>query len=84
MPRDGDLDMRLERLRLRRSVIIAGRVLGWDFCHVVSFAEALTSVPWERCGNAELLMVLDEYRAIMDAIDARMSRGAARPREGAS
>lgn len=77
------LDVDSEVVRLRRGAIIAGRILGWDTGHVVAFTEALTYRPWRRCGCAELGMVVAEFRALMDAIDARRARAAHRHGGGA-
>jgi hypothetical protein len=52
--------------------------LGWSPEAVIAFTEALTGRPWRECGQAELDLVLQEYRGLVEAIQAKAARRAAR------
>ena len=64
---DGPLD-------LREAVLTYGSRLGWPTAQIVTFTETLTSTPWQVCDEPQFLAVLDEYLAILDAIQARQQR----------
>jgi len=67
-----------ERARLRDAVLRVGGLLGWQPCEVKEFTKALRHRPWRRCRRADLIAVLQEYRALAEAIDAKARRRAAR------
>jgi len=66
-----------ERARLREAVLRFGGLLGWQPREVKEFATALTHRTWRRCRRADLVAVLQEYRALAEAIEARAQRRAA-------
>ena len=59
---------------LREAVLTYGYHLGWPTAEIVTFTETLTGIPWEACQAAQFLAVLDEYLAILAAIQARQHR----------
>ncbi len=63
-----------QRVRLRAGVLRLGGLLGWEPREVISFAEALAGCPWRHFGCAEFEMVLEEYRAIAQALRAKTER----------
>jgi len=65
-----------ERARLRDAVLRVGGLLGWQPCEVKEFTRALRHRPWRRCQRADLIAVLQEYRALAEAIDAKARRRA--------
>lgn len=65
---------RRERARLRSAVLSLGAFLGWQPHEVISFTKALTGRAWQRCGRAELEMVLEEYQTLIQVIDAKAAR----------
>lgn len=69
---------RAERIRQRAKVFQLGAALGWSPDAVIAFTEALTGRPWQECGQAELELVLREYRGLVRAIQAKAARRAAR------
>ncbi len=69
---------RAERTRQRAIVFQLGAVLGWSPEVVIAFTEALTGRPWRECGRAELDLVLREYQGLVEAIQAKAARRAAR------
>ncbi len=74
---------RAERARQWEEVFHLGAVLGWSPDAVITFTEALTGRPWRACGQAELRLVLWEYRTLVRVIQAkaacRVAREADRP-----
>lgn len=65
-----------ERARLRSAVLDLGGYLGWQPHEVISFSEALTGRPWQRCGCADLEAVLEEFRSLIQVIEAKAARSA--------
>ena len=65
-----------ERARLRSAVLELGGYLGWQPHEVISFSEALTGCSWQRCGCADLEAVLEEYRSLIQVIEAKAVRSA--------
>ncbi len=61
---------------LREAVLTYGSHLGWPTAESVTFTETLTDIPWEACDAPHFLAVLDEYLAILDAIQSRQQRHA--------
>ena len=59
---------------LREAVLTYGSRLGWPTAQIVTFTETLTGTLWEACDEPQFLAVLDEYLAILDAIQARQHR----------
>jgi DNA primase len=59
---------------LRDRVLRAGARLGWRPNSVAAFAEALTGTPWSGCGDRELREVLDEYDALVLAVERKRAR----------
>ena len=69
---DGSLaarDERAQRAALRDGVLECGRLIGWPTHTTIAFAEGLARRPWKRCTPAQLLIVLDELRAIARAFE---------------
>ncbi len=69
---------RAECIRQRAKVFQLGAALGWSPEAVIAFTEALTGRPWRECGQAELEVVLQEYRGLVRVIQAKAARRAAR------
>ena len=67
-----------EQSALRATVLRLGRQLGWPPSVVTGFCEAVTGLPWARCGPTEWWAVLEEYRDIVAAIAAKHARRQAR------
>lgn len=65
---------RRERARLRSAVLSLGAFLGWQPHEVIGFTKALTGRAWQRCGRAELEMVLEEYQTLIQVIEAKAAR----------
>jgi hypothetical protein len=63
-----------ERAHLRESVLRIGGLMGWQPHDIIAFTELLTDCPWNRCGAEEFRAVLEEYRSIARAAEARESR----------
>jgi hypothetical protein len=70
--------------RLRDVVLGIGESLGWETRDVMAFAEGLTGCPWVRCGSVEFVAVLEEYKMLIQAIEAKRAQRAAREREHGS
>ena len=83
MARNADVrrNERDEDDRLRNVVLQLGERLGWERRDVMAFAEGLTGCPWVRCGSVEFAAVLNEYQMLIQAIEAKRTRRAARDRE---
>lgn len=72
----GPRSPRAERARLRGAVLRLGGRFGWQPAAVIAFAEVLAGRPWRRLAAADFRLVLEEYAAILDAIEAKAGRGA--------
>lgn len=70
----GTADPQAKLDSLRDRVVAAGGGLGWSPDRVAEFAEALTGTPWSECGDAQLVEVLDEYSALISAVEAKRAR----------
>ena len=63
-----------DRAQLRAEVLELGGALGWQPHEVISFTEALTGCPWQRCGCPDLEAVRAEYQTLIEAIAAKVAR----------
>ena len=63
-----------ERARLRAAVLNLGGFLGWQTHEVISFSEALTGRPWQRCDCADLEAVLEEYQTLIQVVETKSAR----------
>jgi hypothetical protein len=65
---------------MREAVLRLGGLLGWEPGEVIAFTEGLTGCTWEHCTSAEFAQVVDEFQALVQAIEAKASRRAVRER----
>ena len=63
-----------DRTRLRRSVLHLGALFGWSQEEIVLFAEAVGTRRWEELEVRDLLVVLHEYRAMLQVLAAKLAR----------
>jgi hypothetical protein len=70
----GLVDTTDDRQRLQRSVLHLGARFGWSQAEVVRFAEAVGSRHWQELDVRDLLAVVDEYRAMLQVLAARLTR----------
>ncbi len=67
-------DGRRRRAELRAAVLRLGGLLGWRSQEAITFAEAVTNRPWQRCGCEDFETVLEEYWAIGRVIQEKRAR----------